>query len=98
MQVKSLRSHPYGGKYHPKGSEYNIEKAKDLKLMVVIGAVKPVDEKKQAEAQPEIPIVATPEPETISIPDNSFHQNKRGRKKKNSSFYDRKDMQADTNY
>jgi hypothetical protein len=33
MKVRSLKTHPYGGRYHPKGSVYEMSKASDAKVL-----------------------------------------------------------------
>jgi len=92
MLVKSLKLHPYGGKYHAKGSVYEMSKKSDIKLMVAIGCVEPACVAPAPVEQKIAPVNTAP----------SFgsridtRQETRGRKKGNG--YDRKDMQAKTNY
>jgi hypothetical protein len=97
MLVKSLKLHPYGGKYHAKGSEYEMSKKSDIKLMVAIKCVEPVEVKKTVPDKDVESEVKTP---FLFIRGQSVSAEPRvetrGRKKGYS--YDRKDMQAKTNY
>jgi len=94
MLVKSLKLHPYGGKYHSKNSEYEMTKKSDIKLMVAIGCVEPVAVAPAPAEQKIAPVNTVPHfGSSIDV-----RQETRGRKRKEDRTYDRKDMQAKTNY
>jgi hypothetical protein len=44
MKVKSLKTHPYGGRYHPKGSIYEMSKTSDVKVLADLKIVERVVE------------------------------------------------------
>jgi hypothetical protein len=99
MLVKSLKLHPYGGKYHAKGSEYEMTKRSDIKLMVAIKCVEPVEAKKEVNENSVVKPIVTPSfTKQVRPVENEFKYETRGRKRKEGSEYDRKDMRANSDY
>ena len=80
MRVKALRQHPYGGRIHKKGSEYEILNQKHLQVLVAVKAVQIIGSSKLVE----------------STAKSKTGTGKKSKSKIKTNTYARKDMQAQT--
>lgn len=90
MIVRALRNHPYGGKIRAKGSEYDIKKASDIKLLI---AIKSVEKVVEVDTNPLLNIQTNTSESNNQSGQEHCHK-KRGRKRKERSTYGTKDLIA----
>lgn len=93
MKVRSLKTHPYGGQYRPKGSTYDISKMSDIKLLIAIKKIEYITDEAEPESQKMVH-VETDSSDTDKAGDEKLNPKKQKRKyeRKDSASYSRKDM------
>ena len=72
MKVKALRSHPYAGIMHKKGSEYEIFSEKDLNLLIGLKAVEVVKDKPQAYSRQDMQAQENANPQPATRPKRTY--------------------------